>query len=118
MDGIEDKLSQLLNDPNSMAQIMSLVQSFGLGSPPESKGSEDNSPPPPPPDDQMLRSLMGIMRTAQQNNPKQEALLSALKPFLRPERRKKIDRAMQIARISHIAGCAIRGFGQKPEEVR
>lgn len=114
MDGIEDKLNQLLNDPNSMAQIMSLVQSFGLGAPPD----QGDHKPPPPPDDGMLQSLMSIMCEAQKSNPQQEALLCALKPFVRPERRDKIDRAMQIARISHIASSAIRSFGQKPEEVK
>ncbi len=58
------------------------------------------------------------MRQAKEENPQQDALLNALKPFVRPERREKIDRAMQIARISHIAGHAIRSFGEKTEEVR
>ena len=41
----------------------------------------------------------------------QEALLAALKPYLRPERREKLDRAMRIARISQIAGGALKQHG-------
>lgn len=107
MAGIEETLDQLLGDPGAMAQIMSVVQSLGLGKPPD---SGECSAPPPVPDDKLLSSLMGIMRDAQSIEPKQEALLCALKPFVRPERREKIDKALRIARISHIAGCAIRNF--------
>ena len=44
---------------------------------------------------------------------RQENLLNALKPFLKPERREKVDRAMQAARISRLAGAALRGRDQK-----
>lgn len=107
MEGIEDKLGQLLNDPNSMAQIMSMVQSLGLGAPPEEK--EDTAPPP---NDEMLRSVLQIMQQTQQDSPREEALLKALKPFLRQGRQKQMDKAMQLARMARLAGCAIRSFGQ------
>ena len=42
---------------------------------------------------------------------KQEALLCALKPFLRPERREGIDRAMQLAKLSQLAGIALKNGG-------
>ena len=44
---------------------------------------------------------------------KQENLLNALKPFLKPARREKIDRAMQAARLSHLAGYALKSRGEK-----
>ena len=54
------------------------------------------------------------MQQARQSDSKQEALLCALKPYLAPDRRDKIDRALEIARISHLAGFALRNYGKLP----
>lgn len=140
MDGLEDKLQHILNDPQSMAQILSMAQSFGLQPPepsrapvppngpappppPPKPGPHPNPPPGPPPsapappmDPRMLQTLMRLMQQAQQSDGKQEALICALKPFLAPERREKMDRAMQIARISHLAGFALRNYGPPEKE--
>lgn len=109
-DGLEDKLQQILNDPDSMAQILSLAQSFGM----QAESSPHDAPPPPPPDDGFVRAIMMLMQQAQHSDEKQEALLCALKPYLAPDRREKIDRAMQIAKISHLAGFALRNYGNLP----
>ena len=138
MDGLEDKLQHILNDPQSMAQILSMAQSFGLQPPEPSRApAPPNGPAPPPPkpspgpgsqpdpppsapappmDPRMLQTLMRLMQQAQQSDGKQEALICALKPFLAPERREKMDRAMQIARISHLAGFALRNYGPPEKE--
>ena len=100
-EGLEEKLNQILNDPDSMAQIMSMAQSFGFQ--PE---SEPSPPPSSLPDEDMLRGMMQLFQQMQQNDGKQEALLRALKPYLAPDRREKLDKAMQLARLSHIAGFA------------
>lgn len=114
-DGLEDKLTALLNDPQSMAQLLSMAQSLGL-SPPEATpaGEPPPAPPPVPPpvppmDEGMLRSVMQLMQEAQHTDARQEALLCALKPFLRPERRAALDRASELARISRLAGAALKG---------
>lgn len=95
-ENLEEKLSQVLNDPNSMAQLMSFAQSLGMG---------------PPGDDAFVRGILQLVRQANQKDGPQEALLAALKPYLRPERREKLDRAMRIARISQIAGGALKQHG-------
>lgn len=105
-DGLEDKLNALLNDPQSMAQLLSMAQSLGL-SPPEATPAGE--PPVPPMDEGMLRSVMQLMQEAQHTDARQEALLCALKPFLRPERRAALDRASELARISRLAGAALKG---------
>ena len=104
-----------MNDPNSMAQILSMAQSLGsLGF---GEQSEAQTPPSPPegdafmPDMGFVQAIMGMMQHARQTDGKQEALLCALKPFLKPERRESIDRAMQLARISHLAGYALKNSG-------
>ena len=109
-DGLEDKLQQILNDPQSMAQILSLAQSLGMSPEPE-QSQEAPSAPPPPPDDGFVKAIFSLMQQARKSDSKQEALLCALKPYLAPDRRDKIDRALQIARISHLAGAALGQYG-------
>ncbi len=112
MEGLEEQLQKIMNDPDSMAQILSLAQSFGL-QPPEAASSAPSAPPPPP-DDGFVKAIFGMMQQAQQSDGRQEALLHALKPYLRPERQGNIDRALQIAKISHLAGFALRNYGKLP----
>lgn len=104
-EGFEDKLNQLLNDPDSMAQILSLAQSFGSSTSPEAP------PPQNAPDESLLTGLMQLMQQTRQTDGRQEALLLALRPYLAPERQSWLDRAMELARISHLAGVALRSYG-------
>ena len=112
-EGLEEKLQQILNDPGSMAQILSLAQSFGLQNPTETP-SKPQAPPPPSfsmPDAGFAQAIMGLMQQAQHSDGKLEALMCALKPFLRPEKREKMDQAMHLARISHLASFALKNYG-------
>lgn len=103
-------LNRILNDPDSMAQILSMARSFGMG-------RESESPPTPPPepkevpfmDEGMIFQMMQLFQHMQQRDPRQEALLGALRAYLAPERQKKLDRAMELARLTKLAGFA---FGQ------
>lgn len=110
-EGLEGKLQQILNDPDSMAQILSMAQSFGLQDIPGQPEPQSAPPPSAMPDGEFIRAIMGLMEHARHSDGKQEALLCALKPFLKPERRENIDKALQIARISHLAGFALRNYG-------
>lgn len=108
-EGLEEKLHAILNDPDSMAQILSMASALGMG---QDAGSEDRkNPEPPPADPAMMEGVLKLMEQVQRQDGKQEALLLALKPYLAPERRDKIDQALQIARISHLAGAALGNYG-------
>lgn len=113
-DGLEDKLSQILNDPQSMAQILSLAQSLGMSPEPEEETPQEAPSVPPVPEDGFVRSILALMQQTRRSDSRQEALLCALKPFLAPHRREKLDRALRIARISHLAGAALSGYGDFP----
>ena len=96
-ENLEEKLSQVLNDPNSMAQLMSFAQSLGMGppdAPPPPGPPPGPSPGPPPGDDAFVHGILQLVRQANQK-----------------ERREKLDRAMRIARISQIAGGALKQHG-------
>lgn len=111
-EGLEDKLNQILNDPDSMARILSLAQSIGMAQETETA----QAPPPPaadafPMDEGMLFGMLQMLRQMQHSDPKQDALLCALRPYLAPERQEKLDRAIQLARLSSIARLALGNSG-------
>ena len=96
----EEKLNTLLSDPDAMAQVMNMAP-----------------PPPPPQGDPMgdLSSLLGSIDPgmiakllpvlSQLNRPESgetAAFLRALRPFLKPERQDKVERAAQLARFIHL----------------
>ena len=107
----DDKLNSILSNPDAMAQILQLAQSLSGGTEP----SPQASPPPPasPPaggdplfalggglDPQLLAKLLPLARElggARDSNARQ--LLYALRPYLKPERQEKVERALQLARL-------------------
>ena len=122
MDDLEEKIQAVLNDPQQMQEIFSLARSLGLELPAEG-GPPDGKAPEPPKDmtpqagmplpGGMSAPVTQLLEQAGKLEKKQENLLNALKPFLKPARREKIDRAMQSARLSHLAGYALKSRGEK-----
>ena len=128
MSEFEDKLGAILSDSNAMSQIMALAQSLG-SSPP---APEEPSPAPPPPanipasppdlsgllgslDPKMIQTGMQLLSEFSSGEDQRAALLLALKPFLKEERRAKIDRAVQIAQLSRVLRVAFQLFRGKGE---
>lgn len=127
----DDKLNSILSNPDAMAQIMQLAQSLSGGTeggalgappppPPQTGGfasgqSQQPSQTPPPSggdplsalagglDPQLLLRFLPLLRELggqQDSNARQ--LLYALRPYLKPERQEKVERALQLARLFHI----------------
>ena len=115
MNDWEEKLNTLLSDPDAMAQVVNMAQTLSAqmgGS--ASQGGDSTAPPPSDAgnpfsqlggiDPELLQRLIPVLR--QMNRPESSetsAFLYALRPFLRPSRRDKVDRAVQLARIIHLA---------------
>ena len=123
----EDKLNTLLSDPGAMAQVMQMAQSLSqqMGAPEGAPPPSDGAPMPPKPapaappqngasgdlasllggvDPSMIQKLLPVL--SQMNCPESgetAAFLRALRPFLKPERRDKVERAAQLARLIHLA---------------
>ncbi len=121
MDDFEGKLNQILSDPASMAQIMSIAQNLmgQTNSAPASSSDDENQQTEAPNasatpaanfEQGIPASFLAILQQAGSLDGKEVALFNALKPFLKPDRREKIDKAMRIARLSHLAGFAIRNL--------
>ena len=117
MEDFEQRLSAILNDPAQLQGIFTLAKSLGLGAPP---GQTQADPDPPlqeapapviaDPQPTQPDIQIGALLKAGRLDRRQENLLCALKPFLKPEKREKIDRALQIARLTHLAEFALRGI--------
>ena len=127
----EEKLNSILGNRQAMDQIMALARSLSGG---ESQGEEEEHPPSgeeeqepgshaAPPSDlsallgqldpQMIRVGMEVIRQVQSTEDRNAALLQALRPFLKEERRGRLDRAIRIARMTRMIRAAITAFGER-----
>lgn len=106
---LEQQLNKVLSDPESMKTIMQLAQSL--------TASTNTEPPPQsvPPDLGQAGQLFQLMQTVQQvgqQDPQQKALLDALRPFVSGQHCHRLERAMQMAKLSQLAGLALQGYEQ------
>ena len=104
MDELEQKLNNVLNNPQLMQQIMSMAQSMGAA---PSVPSEPQVPAPVQNpllsiDPKMLQALSGFAQHSgiDQN---QKTLLNALHPYLSADRIARLEKAMQAAKMARLA---------------
>ncbi len=94
---LSQKLDQVLSDPARMAQIAALAKSFagGTESPPKEAPSCEEGERAP-----SLLSFLPpeFLRDWKAHAPERIALLRAVRPFLEPERRVKVDRILATLR--------------------
>lgn len=109
----EEKLGAILNDPQAMAQIMSIAQSLGgqeqegasAGAVPPDTASDappEPSAPTPELDPKVMEVGMRALAAWQEPGDSRSALLQALRPLMKEERRGKVDKAIQITRLSKV----------------
>ena len=137
MADFEEKLQSILNNQEAMGQIMSLARSLsGESNAPKESGEErddgnrvEQEKPSAPYsqspdlsellgelDPRMIQVGMEVVRQMRSTEDRNVALLNALRPFLREERRGRLDRALQIARMTRLIRVAIGALGGKEEE--
>ena len=123
----DEKLNSILANPDAMAQIMQLAQSLSGAShaPAVPHPLPTPAPPPQPPllppanpppwvadllsslaggmDPTLLMKLMPLIQElGSQSDSNARQLLYALRPYLKPERQEKVERALQLARLFHL----------------
>lgn len=122
MASLEDNLNQLLSDPNAMEQIFSLAGKLGMSSEPSGEPEAEEQPlsEREPEAAELSQPLFGaeglgglgklleIFQGSQQTAQEADALLDALRPFLRQERQEKLDRARRLSSFSRAARQAYR----------
>jgi len=112
MSELEEKLGALLANPQLMQQVSSLVQAMGQPpGPPQQQPAPPPLPPQPPEPD--ISQLQGLINLVQQNriDPRQQALLNALAPYLSPWRMGKLERAMRASKMAGLASVFLRSDG-------
>ena len=134
----EEKLNSILGNQAAMNQIMALARSLS-GDQPESpstpEGTEENGAETYIPvteetsqtmpdlsvllgqvDPRMIQIGMDVIRQMQNTEDRNVALLNALRPFLREEKQARLDRALQIARMTKLIRAALGALGGKEGE--
>ena len=137
MGEFEEKLNSVLSNPEAMSQIMNLAQSLNLGgpggeSPPP--GGEEASPPAENAgntnseggglgdlagllgqiDPKMIQRILPLIGELNGGgNDERMQLLYALRPFLKPERRDKVERAAKTAHMIHIGKKLLLSMGDQ-----
>lgn len=136
----EDKLNSILGNQAAMNQIMALARSLSGEQPAQEGPSPQESPagegeatyipaaeetgqaPPDPSallgqiDPKMLQAGMDVIRQVQGAEDRNTALVNALRPFLREEKQARLDRALQIARVTKLVRAAMGALGGKEGE--
>ena len=118
MSEFEDKLNSILSSPEEMKKIMRIARSISdsIGSGEQKPASaESNSPSILSSlgdlDPKMLKLMSGLIGEYKSQNDDKTALLKAMKPYLKPERRPALDKAADIVKMAHIAKIALNELG-------
>ena len=64
-------------------------------------------------DPSMLQTIGALFQEYNRSDDEKAALLHALQPFLRPERWVKVEKAIQITRLSRVIRAAMQLFREK-----
>lgn len=137
MGEFEEKLNSVLSNPEAMSQIMNLAQSLNLGGPGGESPPPGGEEAPPPPesagstnseggglgdlagllgqiDPKMIQRILPLIGELNGGgNDERMQLLYALRPFLKPERRDKVERAAKTAHMIHIGKKLLLSMGDQ-----
>lgn len=111
-------LESVLSDPAQMEKIAHMAQSLMGGDIPSNDGDrEDKSvtdlgAQPQQKDSRgSIFSLLGKTFGGNHQKSRSTQLLLAMRPYMRPEKQEKLDRAIKIAEIVHVAGFVMKEYG-------
>ena len=99
MEDFENRLGQILGNPEMMGKIMAMAQSFGSQ---EAAPEPPSQPEMPEVDLATIQKLTGLMGKAGVDS-RQKALLSALSPYISNNRIQKLEKAMRAAKLAGVA---------------
>lgn len=115
MEDMQNQMNAILSNPEMMQQIMSMAQSLGQQAPAATQKTEEPQPSMPDID---LSTVQRLSKLASRSgiDKNQQALLSALRPFLDPGRVNKLEKAMRAAKMANLASDLLSkaGFQSNP----
>ncbi len=103
------RLEAVLSDPGQMEKLASMAKELmgqgggGGGEAPASAAGKDM------PDGKLLAALGKAFSGGERS--RSADLLMAMRPYMKPEKQEKLDRAMKIARMVHVAEAVVRQYG-------
>ena len=129
---LEEQLNSILGDPEAMGKIMALARSLSggeAGKPEESGPAGPQSGEPEQEkgegpdlsgllrqmDPGMLQMGMRLFQDYQHRDDRSAALLAALRPFLKEDRRARLDRALELVRMVRLVRAVLGAAGGKGE---
>ena len=111
MEGMEEKIGAILNNPEMMQQIMSMAQALGQSqNTPQQEPPKKEQTPFPDFDPGMIQKLSGLAQKSGVTN-EEQALLKALCPYLSRERVGKLEKAMRAAKMARFASSFLNSGG-------
>lgn len=123
MSDFEDKLNSILSSPSEMEKIVNLARSISNSSEIKDEGAANNNKKSDNgnPDEasfpfgnmdprifRIMTKIMSAYSTSDSSDKNQ--LIGALKPYLKKDRQQQIDRAVEIAKLAHLAKIALSEF--------
>jgi len=122
MSELEDKLNKIMSSPADMEKIMGIARSLSgsLGAQPAAEGSAAGAQSAPDLgniasslkdiDPKIFRLVTRLIGEYSSGKNDKTELLNVIKPYLKEDRREKIDRAAEIAKLAKLARVAFREF--------
>ena len=116
MDNLDEKLNAVLSSPEAMDRIMDMARSMSANGAGAAKGAADAAGGGDllgaligdgGIDPNMLSKAMQLFGAYNRSDPQKAALLQAVKPYLRPARRERVDQAMQTLKLANVAREAL-----------
>ena len=116
MSDFEDKLNKILSSPEDMEKILDVARSLaGSGAGQSGDDAKDADTDGKATDNQkidpkMIKLMTRLMGEYSSPRGDKSELISAIKPYLKEERRADLDRAAQIAKLAKLARTAFSEF--------
>lgn len=103
-------LQSVLSDPAQMEKLTAMAQGL-MGGAAEAEAKPAPSGAPFSDGEAKLLSALGRSLGGGQPSSRSTALLTAMRPYMKPEKQEKLDRAMRLTNMVRIAQSVMRELG-------
>lgn len=115
MGEFEDALNSILSSPKDMEKILGLARELSGSAESQEKAEPPKGEPEIPGLGDLNPKLLGVfgklMGELKSRDDGKAELVASMKPFVRPERREVLDKAVKIARLARVARIAMKELG-------
>ena len=98
-------IQSVLSDPEQMAKLTDMAQGLLGGAAPEPEQKKAEMP------DSDAKLLAALGKSLGGSSSRSTALLMAMRPYMKPEKQEKLDRAMKLSQMVRIAQTVMGQIG-------